>query len=159
MNKKERKLALATALQSAAGDMIVCEDFGALEVVSTKGLLANLAAMGVQEVRRLPLLLLECSGCCGQCCYCCQRCCCWHSAFPPLPLHPVRPRFWLLPLRWCALARTLPALAVLRPCVFSHTVNIIRHTLFRTATQRSAPPSNNSSLPIVPSHRRERRCC
>jgi large subunit ribosomal protein L4 len=64
MNKKERKLALATALQSAAGDMIVCEDFSALEAVSTKGLLANLAAMGVQEVRRLLLLLLECFGGC-----------------------------------------------------------------------------------------------
>ncbi|KAI3424856.1 hypothetical protein D9Q98_008240 [Chlorella vulgaris] len=59
MNKKERKLALATALQSAAGDMIVCEDFGALEVVSTKGLLANLAAMGVQEGEKVLLIVNE----------------------------------------------------------------------------------------------------
>jgi hypothetical protein len=33
MNKKERKLACATALQSAAADMIVCDDFSALEQV------------------------------------------------------------------------------------------------------------------------------
>lgn len=52
MNKKERRLALATALQSAAADMLVVPNFGALQVASTKALLAVLAAVGVQEVRR-----------------------------------------------------------------------------------------------------------
>ncbi|EFN52995.1 hypothetical protein CHLNCDRAFT_49059 [Chlorella variabilis] len=59
MNKKERKLACATALQSAAADMLVCDDFGALEAVSTKGLVASLAAMGVQEGEKVLLVVNE----------------------------------------------------------------------------------------------------
>lgn len=47
MNKKERKLALATALQSAACDMLVCDDFSVLDTVKTQALVAGLAAMGV----------------------------------------------------------------------------------------------------------------
>lgn len=52
MNKKERKLALATALQSAAADMLVVDSFEGLAGVSTKGLVAALAAVGIEEVRR-----------------------------------------------------------------------------------------------------------
>lgn len=37
MNKKERKLACATALHSAAADMTVCADFGAVEQVGRRG--------------------------------------------------------------------------------------------------------------------------
>lgn len=43
---QERKLALATALQSAAADMIVCDDFSALDSVKTQALVAGLGAMG-----------------------------------------------------------------------------------------------------------------
>lgn len=60
MNKKERKLACATALQSAASDMLVVESFEGLTGVSTKGLVASLAAMGIEEVRRRPLAPLSC---------------------------------------------------------------------------------------------------
>ena len=41
MNKKEKKLALSTALQSAAADMIVCDDFSAMQEVRA---LCNCAA-------------------------------------------------------------------------------------------------------------------
>jgi hypothetical protein len=52
MNKKERRLAMATALQSAAVDTIVVEDFaGKFEEVKTKLLLEKLANVGVGEVR------------------------------------------------------------------------------------------------------------
>lgn len=52
LSLQERKLALATALQSAADDMIVCDDFSALDTVKTQALVAGLAAMGADvEVR------------------------------------------------------------------------------------------------------------
>lgn len=47
MNKKERKLACATALHSAAGDMLVCADFSDMAEVKTATLLGALSAMGV----------------------------------------------------------------------------------------------------------------
>ena len=52
MNKKERRLALASALQSAAVDMVVVEDFkpDADEPVKTKALLENLEAVGASAV-------------------------------------------------------------------------------------------------------------
>jgi large subunit ribosomal protein L4 len=47
MNKKERRLALATALQSAAGDMLVVEDLaGKLPAAKTKNLVALLQQVG-----------------------------------------------------------------------------------------------------------------
>ena len=51
MNKKERRLALATALQSAAADMVVVKDFGSFEEAKTRALLAKLEAVGVNTVR------------------------------------------------------------------------------------------------------------
>jgi hypothetical protein len=36
--------------------MVVCEDFGALQGVSTKGLVANLASMGIEQVGAPPAL-------------------------------------------------------------------------------------------------------
>ena len=59
MNKKERKLALATALQSAAADMLACADFGAMEAVSTKALVGALGAMGVQPGQKVLLIVNE----------------------------------------------------------------------------------------------------
>ncbi|KAI7845278.1 hypothetical protein COHA_001121 [Chlorella ohadii] len=59
MNKKEKKLALSTALQSAAADMIVCDDFSAMAEVKTKTLVSALAAMGVQEGEKVLLIVNE----------------------------------------------------------------------------------------------------
>ncbi|GMH33861.1 hypothetical protein BSKO_01695 [Bryopsis sp. KO-2023] len=47
MNKKERRLALATALQSAVEDIIVCENLTDKFVGKTKQLVGTLAEMGV----------------------------------------------------------------------------------------------------------------
>lgn len=58
MNKKERKLACATALQSAAADMIVCDDFSALEQVKTALLVAGLGAMGADPTGGKKVLLI-----------------------------------------------------------------------------------------------------
>jgi large subunit ribosomal protein L4 len=53
MNKKERRLALATALQSAAPDMIVVDDIeGQLQDKKTKTLLAALNKVGGGGGRR-----------------------------------------------------------------------------------------------------------
>jgi len=59
MNKKERKLALATALQSAACDMLVCDDFSVLDTVKTQALVAGLAAMGVDAQNEKVLLIVN----------------------------------------------------------------------------------------------------
>lgn len=59
MNKKERKLALATALQSAAADMIVCDDFSALDSVKTQALVAGLGAMGADVESEKVLLIVN----------------------------------------------------------------------------------------------------
>lgn len=60
MNKKERRLAMATALQSAAADIIVVEDFaGAFTEVKTAALLAKLRAVGADVSSRKTLLILN----------------------------------------------------------------------------------------------------
>lgn len=59
MNKKEKRLALATALQSAAGDMVVVEDFaGAFNEIKTKSLVEKLAAIGADVNNQKTLLIL-----------------------------------------------------------------------------------------------------
>ncbi|KAG2491540.1 hypothetical protein HYH03_010111 [Edaphochlamys debaryana] len=58
MNKKERRLALATALQSAAADMIVVESLeGKLQDTKTKSMVAMLAKLGVDVMKRKVLLI------------------------------------------------------------------------------------------------------
>lgn len=58
MNQKERKLAMATALQSAACDMTVCEDLaGKFEDRKTKSMVAAMSAMGVDVMSEHTLLL------------------------------------------------------------------------------------------------------
>ena len=60
MNKKEKRLALATAIQSAAEDMIVVEDFaGKMSEVKTKGLVAQLEAVGANPLEEKTLLILN----------------------------------------------------------------------------------------------------
>ena len=60
MNKKEKRLAFATALQSAAGDMVVVEDFaGKFEEVKTKSLVQKLATIGVDVTSQKTLLILS----------------------------------------------------------------------------------------------------
>ena len=62
MNKKERRLALATALQSAAkaGDITVTEDLsGQFEECKTKNLVASLMKMGVPKDRYCLLITKE----------------------------------------------------------------------------------------------------
>ena len=60
MNKKEKRLAFATALQSAAGDMVVVEDLaGKFEEIKTKSLVEKLAAMGVDMSTEKALLILS----------------------------------------------------------------------------------------------------
>lgn len=50
MNKKERRLALATALQSASSDILVVESLaGQVQDKKTKSLLALLAKVGVTQ--------------------------------------------------------------------------------------------------------------
>eukprot|EP00887_Chlorella_sp_A99_P000466 scaffold17.g466.t1 len=58
MNRKERRLALATALQSAAGDMVVVQDFGGqLGGPKTSALLERLAAVGVSLDQKTLIIL------------------------------------------------------------------------------------------------------
>lgn len=60
MNKKERRLALATALQSAAADMIVVEGLaGQVEDCKTKSLLAALSKVGVNPMEQKVLLITK----------------------------------------------------------------------------------------------------
>ena len=60
MNKKEKRLAFATALQSAAADMIVVEDFATTEQeIKTKSLVAKLNAIGVDVLNQKTLLILN----------------------------------------------------------------------------------------------------
>jgi large subunit ribosomal protein L4 len=59
MNKKERRLALATALQSAAADALVVSDFAAdYAEISTSALLAKLRGLGVDPEAEKVLLVL-----------------------------------------------------------------------------------------------------
>jgi len=58
MNKKERRLALATALQSAAADMLVVEDLNSkVEDKKTKTLLSILSKVGVNPMEQKVLLI------------------------------------------------------------------------------------------------------
>jgi large subunit ribosomal protein L4 len=58
MNKKERRLALATALASAAGDMTVVDSLAEVAADGkTKGLVAALAAMGASPMDKKVLLI------------------------------------------------------------------------------------------------------
>ncbi|KAK9829589.1 hypothetical protein WJX72_006711 [[Myrmecia] bisecta] len=60
MNKKERRLALATALQSAADSITVVEDFkDQLGEVKTKTLVQALKRLGVEEEQHALLILSE----------------------------------------------------------------------------------------------------
>mmetsp|Transcript_11170 Transcript_11170/g.31209 ORF Transcript_11170/g.31209 Transcript_11170/m.31209 type:complete len:175 (+) Transcript_11170:205-729(+) len=60
MNKKEKRLALATAIQSAAADMIVVEDFAqAMSEVKTKSLVAKLEAVGANPTEEKTLLIVN----------------------------------------------------------------------------------------------------
>jgi large subunit ribosomal protein L4 len=60
MNKKEKRLALATAIQSAAGDMIVVEDFAQdMAEVKTKSLVAKLEAVGANPTEEKTLLIVS----------------------------------------------------------------------------------------------------
>lgn len=60
MNKKEKRLALATAIQSAAADMIVVEDFAqAVAEVKTKSLVAKLEAVGANPTEEKTLLIVN----------------------------------------------------------------------------------------------------
>jgi hypothetical protein len=61
MNKKERRLALATALQSAAGDVIVTDDIAAAAADGkTKTLVSTLEKLGAPAGMLLELKLLLC---------------------------------------------------------------------------------------------------
>lgn len=57
MNKKEKKLAMATALQSAAGDMTVIESFPSIEGRKTKSLVSVLKNVGVDVMETKTLLI------------------------------------------------------------------------------------------------------
>jgi large subunit ribosomal protein L4 len=60
MNKKEKRLALATAIQSAADDMIVVEDFAAdFAEIKTKSLVSKLEAVGANPTEEKTLLILN----------------------------------------------------------------------------------------------------
>jgi large subunit ribosomal protein L4 len=60
MNKKERRLAMATALQSAAADIVVVEDFaGAFNEVKTSALVSKLKAVGVDPSEHKTLIILN----------------------------------------------------------------------------------------------------
>ena len=56
MNKKERRLAMATALQSAAADIIVVES-AAMSEPKTKALVAALAAVGADPMQKNVLVV------------------------------------------------------------------------------------------------------
>lgn len=58
MNQKERQLAMATALQSAACDIIVCEDLsGKFEEKKTKSMVTAMANLGVDVMSEYAILL------------------------------------------------------------------------------------------------------
>ncbi|MEM9244149.1 MAG: 50S ribosomal protein L4 [Cyanobacteria bacterium P01_F01_bin.153] len=60
MNKKERRLALATAFQSRSEELVVVEDFAdQLEKPKTKDLLAALKRWGVEADNKVLLVLAE----------------------------------------------------------------------------------------------------
>ncbi|EFJ41763.1 plastid/chloroplast ribosomal protein L4 [Volvox carteri f. nagariensis] len=60
MNKKEKRLALATALQSAAADMIVVESLdGKLKETKTKEMVALLEKLGADVMSRKVLLITK----------------------------------------------------------------------------------------------------
>ncbi|GIL65314.1 hypothetical protein Vafri_19121, partial [Volvox africanus] len=60
MNKKEKRLALATALQSAAADMIVVENLeGKLPEVKTRAVVAMMEKLGVDVMSRKVLLITK----------------------------------------------------------------------------------------------------
>ncbi|PNW76869.1 hypothetical protein CHLRE_11g479500v5 [Chlamydomonas reinhardtii] len=60
MNKKERRLALATALQSATADMIVVESLaGKLQDTKTKSMVALLEKLGANAMERKVLLITK----------------------------------------------------------------------------------------------------
>ncbi|GFR45745.1 hypothetical protein Agub_g7161 [Astrephomene gubernaculifera] len=60
MNKKERRLAMATALQSAAPDMIVIDSLeGQLEDKKTKSMVSLLERVGVDVMERKVLLITK----------------------------------------------------------------------------------------------------
>jgi large subunit ribosomal protein L4 len=60
MNKKERRLALATAIQSAAPDVIVVEDFASSwEEIKTASLVSKLSALGSNPMEQKTLLVLN----------------------------------------------------------------------------------------------------
>lgn len=60
MNRKERRLALRTALQGRAADLIVVEDFAAnLERPKTKDMLAAFQRWGVEEASKVLLIVAE----------------------------------------------------------------------------------------------------
>ena len=60
MNQKERQLAMATALQSAAVDMVVCEDLsGKFEEKKTKAMVAAMANLGVDVMDEHTILLTK----------------------------------------------------------------------------------------------------
>jgi large subunit ribosomal protein L4 len=60
MNRKERRLALRTALSSRAEDMIVVEDFAAqLSRPKTKDLMAAITRWGVEPTAKVLLILPE----------------------------------------------------------------------------------------------------
>lgn len=59
MNKKEKRLALATAVQSAAADMVVVDDLaGALPAAKTSALLEKLAALGASPSDGVKTLII-----------------------------------------------------------------------------------------------------
>lgn len=60
MNKKEKRLALSTALQSAAVDMVVVEDFAeSFQEIKTKSLTEKLAVVGADVSTEKTLLILN----------------------------------------------------------------------------------------------------
>ena len=89
MNKKEKKLALSTALQSAAADMIVCDDFSAMQEV--RALQLRCAA---QPMRCAADALLWLCACCLAVLLCPPAVCCVRVPLH-MPISPSIPR--LLP--------------------------------------------------------------
>ena len=60
MNQKERQLAMATALQSAAVDMVICEDLsGKFEEKKTKSMVTALSNLGVDVMEEHTILLIK----------------------------------------------------------------------------------------------------
>jgi large subunit ribosomal protein L4 len=59
MNKKERRLALATALHSAASDIVVVDSLSDFQEPKTKALVSMLAGVGVDVMSRKALLITK----------------------------------------------------------------------------------------------------